>query len=44
MEPVLRQNSQKLSVVQGGISGYRLLTDENGEVFYQQIVDLGVKT
>lgn len=38
MEPVLRQNSQKLSVVQGGISGYRLLTDENGEVFYQQIV------
>ena len=38
MEPVLSQNSQKLSVVQGGISGYRFLTDENGEVFYQQIV------
>lgn len=38
MKPVLRQNSQKLSIVQGGFSGYRLLTDENGEVFYQQVV------
>ena len=38
MEPVLKQNSQKLSLQQGGLTGYRLLTDENGEVFYQQIV------
>lgn len=38
MKPVLAQNSQKLSIEQGGFTGYRLLTDENGEVFYQQIV------
>lgn len=38
MKPVLEQNSQKLSIEQGGFTGYRLLTDENGEVFYQQIV------
>ncbi|MDO4519044.1 MAG: DUF5702 domain-containing protein [Eubacteriales bacterium] len=38
MKPVLKQNSQKLSMQQGGISGYQLLTDQNGEVFYQQIV------
>ena len=38
MKPVLKQNSQKLSVVQGGLSGYRLATDENGEVFYRQAV------
>lgn len=38
MKPVLKQNSQKLSVVQGGFTGYRLLTDENGEAFYQQVV------
>lgn len=38
MEPVLKQNSQKLSLEQGGFTGYRLLTDENGEVFYQQAV------
>ncbi|MCD8154481.1 MAG: DUF5702 domain-containing protein [Clostridiales bacterium] len=38
MEPVLKQNNQSLSIVQGGISGYRLLTDGNGEVFYSQAV------
>ena len=36
MEPVMDQNSQKLSVQQGGISGYLLMTDSEGEVFYQQ--------
>ena len=38
IEPVLKQNSQKLSLVQGGFTGYRLLTDQKGEVFYQQAV------
>ncbi len=38
MEPVLKQNSQKLSIVQGGFSGYRLATDEDGEAFYHQVV------
>lgn len=38
MKPILKQNSQKLSIVQGGFSGYRLATDQNGEVFYRQIV------
>ena len=38
MKPVLRQNSQKLNLNQSGLTGYRLLTDDNGEVFYQQIV------
>ena len=38
MKPVLKQNSQKLSVVQGGFSAYRLLTDERGEPFYNQVV------
>ena len=33
MEPVMDQNSQKLSVQQGGISGYLLMTDADGEVF-----------
>ena len=40
MEPVLKQNSQKLSIVQGGFTGYRLATDEEGEAFYHQIVQL----
>ena len=35
MKPVMKQNSQKLSVQQGGISGYLLMTDSEGEVFYQ---------
>ena len=39
MKPVLKQNSQKLSLQQGGFSGYRLLTDENGEVFFSQAVN-----
>lgn len=38
MKPVLSQNSQKLSVEQGGISGYCVLTDNQGELFYQQAV------
>lgn len=38
IKPILKQNSQKLSLEQGGFTGYRLLTDEGGEVFYQQIV------
>ena len=32
MKPVMKQNSQKLSVQQGGISGYLLMTDSEGEV------------
>lgn len=38
VKPVLRQNSQKLTLKQGGFTGYRLATDEGGEVFYQQAV------
>ena len=38
MVPVLKQNSQKLSVQQGGFTGYCLVTDNNGEPFYQQVV------
>lgn len=38
IKPVLRQNSQKLSIVQGGFSGYELATDESGAAFYHQIV------
>ena len=38
MKPVLKQNSQKLTLLQGGFNGYQLLTDGNGEVFYQQAV------
>lgn len=38
MKPVLKQNSQNLFVVQGGFSAYRLLTDEGGEPFYNQVV------
>lgn len=38
MKPVLRQNSQKLAISQGGFTGYRLATDEDGEIFYRQAV------
>lgn len=38
MKPVLKQNSQKLSIRQGGFTGYRLATDQDGEVLYRQIV------
>lgn len=38
MRPVLKQNSQKLSIIQGGFTGYRLATDQDGEVFYRQAV------
>lgn len=34
MKPVLKQNSQKLTLKQGGFTGYRLATDEDGEVFF----------
>lgn len=39
MKGILSQNSQKLSAVQGGFTGYRLITDEGGEVFYHQITE-----
>ena len=38
MKPVLRQNSQKLKLKQGGFTGYRLATDEGGEIFFRQAV------
>lgn len=38
MKPVLKQNSQKLTIEQGGFTGYHLVTDDRGEAFYQQIV------
>lgn len=38
IKPVLKQNSQKLSLVQGGFTGYRLATDNGGEVFFHQTV------
>lgn len=39
MKPVLKQNSQKLKLQQCGLTGYRLLTDQKGEVFFQQITE-----
>lgn len=38
IKPVLMQNSQILLLEQGGFAGYRLATDEGGEVFYHQVV------
>lgn len=38
MKPVLKQNSQKLELLQGGFNGYQLLSDGKGEIFYQQAV------
>ena len=38
MKPVLKQNSQKLTLSQGGFTGYLLATDQEGEVFYHQSV------
>jgi hypothetical protein len=38
IKPILKENSQKLSIQQGGFTGYRLITDEDGEVFYHQVV------
>ena len=38
LKPVLKQNSQKLTFLQGGLDSYRLVTDEDGEVFYQQVI------
>lgn len=38
MKSVLKQNSQQLNLHQSGLTGYRLLTDDNGEAFYQQVV------
>ena len=37
MLPVLSQNSQNLVVKSGGFSGVRLITDVNGEAFYNQV-------
>lgn len=37
MKPVLKQNSQKLELLQGGFNGYRLLTDGDGEVFISRL-------
>lgn len=39
IKPVLKQNSQKLFLQEGGFTGYRLLTDEKGEIFYHQVVE-----
>ena len=36
MEPVLHQNYQNLQLESGGITGYRLATDNHGESFRQQ--------
>ena len=36
IKPVLKQNGRKLRIKQGGFTGYRLATDQNGEVFYHQ--------
>lgn len=44
MKPVLRQNSQKLVLEQGGISGYDVLTDGEGSLFYRQVSDFMKKT
>ena len=39
MKPVMKQNqSAMVQYEQGGISGYLLMTDSDGEVFYQQAV------
>lgn len=37
IKPVLKQNSQNLSITSGGFSGYRLLTDDQGYDFYHQV-------
>lgn len=44
MKPALKQNSQKLKIKQGGFSGYRIATDQNGEVFYHQVVTMMKQT
>lgn len=38
MKPVLKQNSQNLTIKRGGFTGYRLASDDDGEVFYRQVV------
>ena len=38
MLPVFMQNSQKLIVLEGGLGGYALLTDDGGDVFYHEAV------
>ncbi len=43
MKPVLKQNSQKLELLQGGFNGYRMLTDGKGEIFYRRLSDICVK-
>ena len=44
MKSALKQNSQKLKLKQGGFSGYRLATDQNGEVFYHQVITMMKQT
>lgn len=44
MEPVLEENYQKLAWESGGITGYTLATDMQGELFYQQAVEYTKKT
>ena len=39
MDPVLAQNSPSLECLSGGFTGYRFLTDENGEGFFRQAVE-----
>lgn len=38
IKPVLKQNSQRIALKDGGFTGYRLATDEDGTVFYCQVV------
>lgn len=44
MEPVLKQNYQKLAWQNGGIAGYTMATDGNGTLFYEQAVRYMKKT
>lgn len=37
-DPVLKQNSPPVEYVSGGFTGFRFMTDENGEVFVQQVI------
>ena len=38
MRPILAQNHQHLILLQSGLSGFCLLTDEEGEIFFRQVV------
>lgn len=43
MKPVLKQNSQKLELLQGGFNGYQLLSDGKGEIFTSRLFSICVK-